>query len=1547
MANVPEREEVEPQVSQQNVNTNDGTKTAAPAMKDPMEMMAAFMQNMELAREERRRQEAKERAEAEEAREKRFQELMMAMLTSQQQEREEARKAEAERRRAEEQKQLEWREQQRLDRDEHWKREAALRAEDQERERRREERQKQLEEQQRIQRELEQKRRHTPKMTRMSEEVDVAEYIYDFEAQMRDLEIPEDTWLTHLRPLLSERCGRAARALQHEERQVYQHVKKQILDTCGLQRNRLGDAWWHHKRRKGETFVESVARAERMLDRYVGEEATGKEIKEAVCREQLLQELPYSAAVHLREKDTKSIRELATMADLFFADRRSSPDDPKWKRRPGVPTQETPWKIQQDGKDGTANLAAEKEECVTSAGKPDKPKGIKCYNCQERGHIAARCPSKVLRASQQQIKKDLPTYHVTATILGLDVPGAVVDSGADMTVVQKMLVPPRCYTGKTQTIEGATGELKIYPTAEIYVEVGEYKAWVEAVVGADSSPVLIGKNCPFFNNLMLQIAEKEATKEGPQVLVVTRAQAAKEQRQNLEDDRLSADSGATPINIELDEEGDSDRTGLEQLDDSLFATPRTREKTGPSQAEMKEKAWRTRMAERPNADPLENLTPDQLMKAQLADQTLTGAWEQAKENPDSEFLIDNDILFHHSQDTQGESLLQVVVPKEHRQWLLKTAHQAPMAAHLGRQKTELKLRQHFFWPGMTTDVREMCHTCPECQRGAKQNRKKAPLQPLPVINEPFRRVAIDIVGPLNRTKKGNKFILTLMDFATRYPEAVPLKRIDARTVAEALCEIFSRLGIPEEILSDQGSNFTSKLMQEIFNLLNIKHIRTSPYHPQTDGMLERFHGTLKSMMRKSCPNQKQWDEWLPYTLFAYRDATHAATGFSPFELLFGRQARGPLTLVKEQWTGRSNLSQSVVEYVLDLQEKMAQSAELARETEKQAKQSSKTWYDRRASSRSFKAGAQVLALLPDERHKFQPQWNGPYTVLEKLSDVTYRVETPERKKKWRLFHINMLRPWFTPAQVLTVVCAKEEAEGSEGEPELYTLDGDLPQQQKAELSEHQLLPQQQEELKALLEEVGSTLSDQPGQTELLTHSIRTDGARPIHQHPYRIPAAWQKEVREEIQNMLDLGVIEPSDSPWASPIVTVRKKDGTLRLCIDYRKLNAVTLNDTYQMPRVEEIIENLGDAHYISTLDLTKGYYQVSVEEQDRDKTAFTTPFGKFRFRRMPFGLKGAPTTFQRLMDRVLHGYHSFATAYLDDVVIFSSTWESHLKHLKQVFKRLKDAGLTAKRRKCQFGTTSCSYLGHVVGKGEIRPEQCKIQAVQDFNIPKTKKDVRAFLGMVGYYRRFIGEFARKSACLSDLTKKDAPNKVLWTMEHQKAFQDLKSSLLEEPVLKCPNYEEMFMLQTDASERGIGGVLSQKDSNGDDHPIAFFSRKLLPREVRYSTTEKECLAIVASLKHFEVYLLGRKFQVQTDHGALKFLHKMKNSNGRLTRWALAVQPFDFEILHRPGEKHQNADGLSRQAWEIEDMMESSNFIPKEGEGSVREDNLTAIQPSQ
>ena len=295
-----------------------------------------------------------------------------------------------------------------------------------------------------------------------------------------------------------------------------------------------------------------------------------------------------------------------------------------------------------------------------------------------------------------------------------------------------------------------------------------------------------------------------------------------------------------------------------------------------------------------------------------------------------------------------------------------------------------------------------------------------------------------------------------------------------------------------------------------------------------------------------------------------------------------------------------------------------------------------------------------------------------------------------------------------------------------------------------------------------------------------------------------------------------------------------------------------------------------------------------------------------------MPFGLCGAPATFQRMMDEVIRGMDKFASAYLDDLIVFSYNWEDHLTHLRVMLNRLGEVGLTTKPSKCQLAMAECTYLGHVVGNGVVKPETTKLQTIEQFPLPTTKKQVRSFLGLAGYYRRFIPDYATIAAPLNELIRKYEPERISWSEGCNRAFCELKGRLLSYPVLRNVNFSLPFTLQVDASDVGVGAVLSQIDEEGMDHPVAYFSRKLLPREQKYATVEKECLAIKLGIEKFSVYLMGREFTIQTDHRALQWLSKCQNLNSRLTRWSIALQSYKFKVLHRRGTENANADALSR-----------------------------------
>ena len=347
---------------------------------------------------------------------------------------------------------------------------------------------------------------------------------------------------------------------------------------------------------------------------------------------------------------------------------------------------------------------------------------------------------------------------------------------------------------------------------------------------------------------------------------------------------------------------------------------------------------------------------------------------------------------------------QLLLPKQYRQVIYKLAHTIPLAGHLGRDKTVKRITKRFYWPSVFRDVADYCKSCPECQRTGKGSQHKVPLVPLPVMQEPFERIAMGIVGPLPCSKRGNQYILVVCDYATRYPEAMAMRKIDAGVVAEKLIQMFSRVGIPREILSDQGTNFMSQLLKELYNLLHIQPIRTSPYHPQTDGLLERFNKTLKSLLRKFVKKEGcDWDMLLPYLLFAYREVPQATTGFSPFELLYGREVRGPLDVVREEWEAEKKSDQSVLSHILAIRERLEEMTTIVQDNWKKAQSRQKTWYDQNTRDRELKPGDEVLVLLPTSSNKLLAQWQGPYYVLRKTGKVNYEIDMKDKKKRKKSF----------------------------------------------------------------------------------------------------------------------------------------------------------------------------------------------------------------------------------------------------------------------------------------------------------------------------------------------------------------------------------------------------------------------------------------------------------------------------------------------------------------------------------------------------------------
>lgn len=463
------------------------------------------------------------------------------------------------------------------------------------------------------------------------------------------------------------------------------------------------------------------------------------------------------------------------------------------------------------------------------------------------------------------------------------------------------------------------------------------------------------------------------------------------------------------------------------------------------------------------------------------------------------------------------------------------------------------------------------------------------------------------------------------------------------------------------------------------------------------------------------------------------------------------------------------------------------------------------------------------------------------------------------------------------------------------------------------LTESSLNPSQKNALDKLIankmELMGTTL----GRTHLVSHEIELlPGTKPIKQRYYPVSPAKQNIIDEEIKKMLDDGVIEPCKSPWSSPICLVKKKDDSYRFCVDYRQLNAVTRKDAYPLPLISSILDRLRDAKYLSSLDIKSAYWQVPIAESSRDYTAFTVPNGLYRFRVMPFGLTNAPATWQRLIDSVLCGVDlksSSVMVYLDDVIIISQDFDSHLETLDKVFNLLHAAGLLVSFDKCQFCRPELKYLGYVVDEIGLRPDPEKIQAILNIPPPRNVKDIRRFIGTASYYRRFVPQFSTIIAPLSNLTKKNV--KWCWSPECDTSFRTLKETLVTAPILTCPDFSRTFYVQTDASAYGIGCVLTQFFEDGEK-VICYLSRTLTSQERKYSSVERELIAVIWSLEKLRHYVEGFHFKVITDCHSLLWLHRLKDPQGRLARWALRLQPYDFEIIHRKGSDHAVPDFLSR-----------------------------------
>ncbi|UYV74788.1 hypothetical protein LAZ67_12000984, partial [Cordylochernes scorpioides] len=427
----------------------------------------------------------------------------------------------------------------------------------------------------------------------------------------------------------------------------------------------------------------------------------------------------------------------------------------------------------------------------------------------------------------------------------------------------------------------------------------------------------------------------------------------------------------------------------------------------------------------------------------------------------------------------------------------------------------------------------------------------------------------------------------------------------------------------------------------------------------------------------------------------------------------------------------------------------------------------------------------------------------------------------------------------------------------------------------------------------------------------IQHKIITKSEQPISLRPYRRPLKEYEEIAEQVKELLEHKLIRISDSPWAFPVVMVPKKDGNKRMCIDYRRLNEITLDDRQPLPHIQDMFDRLHGSRFFSTLDVAWGYWQIEMDPQSIQKTAFVTNDGHYEFLVMPFGLKNAASTFQRIIQHILGELLWKGTcSFQDDILVYTKTWQEHIELLSKVFDKLRQYNMKLKLSKCIFGRTEVKYLGHIISHNQLKPDPGKVKSIQDFPRPDTVKKVRQFMGLANYYRKFVKDFSKISFLLVRLTRKNQP--FIWNEEVEESFAKLKMALSTKPVLAIYNPDYPSKVYTDASKYGIGAILTQIGPDNEEHVIAYYSKTLQPHQENYSAYEMECLAVIQATDHFHVYIENQPFEIITDHAALQWLFTMKKPKPKYFRWILSLSSKSCNIVHRSGKQQTHVDALSR-----------------------------------
>ena len=916
-----------------------------------------------------------------------------------------------------------------------------------------------------------------------------------------------------------------------------------------------------------------------------------------------------------------------------------------------------------------------------------------------------------------------------------------------------------------------------------------------------------------------------------------------------------------------------------------------------------------------------------LVELQREDRTLDKLFSRVTNESDSDndehvYVNDNGLLMRQWRNrTDYDVIDQIVLPYCLRSEVLKIAHDVPAAGHLGMTKTKNRILRYFYWPNIYKDITKYVRSCDVCQRIISKT-NKAPMCKPAIIEQAFSRISIDTVGPIRKkTQQGNSFILTIVDHATHFPEAYAIPDHTAKTVASCMVDYFARYGFPSEILHDLGTEFTSELFQLLAQYFGIKQLKCSVMHPETNSMVERFHGALKKMLKAYVDqHDDEWDKALCYLLFAYREVPVAEYGYSPFEMVYGRYVKGPLSILHDSWweDPKAKVSQNVVQHMLETRNKIEKALDTVHARKAVSQTKAKEYYDNKNKVKSvtFEPGDLVLVLQNIDGKPLCPKFDGPYKVLRQITPVDYH------RKAERLLHVNMLKKYVTRTEFINY-CETEVKDAIElhDEAELndnanyFPTTSELTNKDQSKLLNEKLSHLdvlQQEQFKQMLVQYVCVISDKPGCTDIVEHQIKLrPNAKPVSLRPYRLSPSNTSKLKAEIDSLLNEGFIEPFISEWSSPAIVLPKPDGSIRCIIDFRKANAMFESINFPLSRVDDLIDKVQSAKFLSKFDLSKGFYQVKLSQDSKPYTAFCTPFGLFQWTRTPFGLKTSASLFQSMICKVLKGLEHICGVYIDDIIVFSNSFEEHLHHVSLVLNRLMQHKLTVKLIKCHFACKYVDYLGHTIGQGVMSPLMAKVKALLDMPRPSNKKQLQSVLGSIGYYQRYVPHYSDLVAPLTEMLK--GRSKFEWSQQAEQCFVKVKELLASKPILQIADFTKPFYLFVDASSIAVGAVLTQLDVHVADvyKPVCYFSRKLTDCQKRYCVTDREALAIILSFRNFHIYLSGHVV-VFSDHEPLHYIHKMAKHNVRLMRWALELAAYNLEVRHIKGIENKMADFLSR-----------------------------------